>query len=158
MSNVQKAVNLYQCVAVAGDRASQNPVIYTPFNCIASGAVKVGSFVWLSTTAGDPSNAVANKGTGTPLGFVERRMVNPLYPMDEATGVIPDGFVLAVAKQGDFFIVADATATAGAVVYANLTTGAVTLTAVEGSTVDTGFKVSTAGASGDTIVISNWAN
>lgn len=149
----QTSVNLYNSSAVVGDRASQNPIIYTPVNFIAGSAVDTGSFVWRSTT--NDAQAVAT-GTGTPMGIVERVMGNYNFTINsEGSVTIPQYGNLTVARKGDFWIKADATATVGATVYATLADGKPTLTSGDG-VVDSGFKVVTAGASGDMIIVSNW--
>lgn len=152
--SLQSSVNLYQASAVAGDRAANdNGFAYLPYNALAAtGGVKVGSFVWASSTAGE----VQNSGTGAPLGFIERDLSHFNYTLNsEGTLVAPGGDVVPVAVRGDFYVVADAAAAVGATVYANLTTGAASLSSTGG--IDTGYKVVTAGASGDMIIISNQA-
>ena len=150
---LQSSVNLYPSGAVAGDRDGQNPIVYTPINFIAGAAVTVGTFVWRDTTY---TNQAKNVGIGAPLGFVERVLDNYSYTIDtDGSLIVPQYGQLTVARRGDFYITADATATIGAPVYANTTTGAATLTG-GANTVDTGYVVVTAGASGDLVIISNW--
>lgn len=150
---LQSNVKLYPSSAVAGDRASQNPIIYTPLNFIAGVDVTVGSFVWRDSTY---DNQAKNSGSGAPLGFVERVLDNYNYTIDsEGSLVVPQYGQLTVARKGDFYIQADATATIGASVYADITTGAATLTSGD-NTVDTGYVVMTAGVSGDLVIISNY--
>ena len=158
---VQKSVNLYQCAAVAGDRASQNPFVYTPQNYLAgTNGVTVGTFVWESSEEGDPKQVV-NTGTGAPLGFVERILANYNYDLtSEGTMLIPEGGLVTVALRGDFYVAADTTVTVGMAVFASTTNGAVKFAAA-GSTqsgyVETPYKAMTAGAQGGMIIISNAA-
>lgn len=157
----QKSVNLYQAKAVAGDRASQNPFVYTPQNYLAGeGGVTVGTFVWEAAESTDPMQVV-NSGTGAPLGFVERVLTNVNYMLDEGgTMLIPEGGLVAVALRGDFYVEASTAVTVGMAVFANLTTGAVTFAAsgsAESGAVETAYKAMTAGAEGDMIIISNEA-
>ncbi len=150
----QKTVGMYNAPATQGDRANQNPTIYTPTNFLAGGTVKVGGFVWRDATNGE--REVVATGTGRPLGFVERVLNNNNTDLAvEGTLDIQEGGNVSVASRGDFFVKADATVAVGATVYAVLATGAVTFTAGSGTTVDTGWKAMTSGASGDMVIISN---
>lgn len=156
---MQKKVNLYQAVAVQGDRASQNPTVYMPFNFLAGGSITVGTFVWQ-----DPANPneILNSGTGAPLGFIERILTNFNYVLtSEGTLIVEEGGELAVAVRGDFYALADASVTVGMAVFANNTTGAVKF-AEAGSTqsgyTETNWRALTAGAAGDLIIISNWTS
>lgn len=158
---LQKSVNIYQAAAVAGDRASQNPFVYTPQNYLAGeGGVTVGTFVWEAAEATDPMQVV-NSGTGAPLGFVERILSNYNYDLtSEGTMLIAEGGNVTVALRGDFYVAANTAVTVGMAAFANLTTGAVTFAAAgssqEGS-IETPYKAMTAGAEGDMIIISNEA-
>jgi hypothetical protein len=156
---MQKKVNLYQAAAVQGDRASQNPTVYMPFNFLAGGSITVGTFVWQ-----DPANPneILNSGTGAPLGFIERILTNFNYVLtSEGTLIVEEGGELAVAVRGDFYALADASVTVGMAVFANNTTGAVKF-AEAGSTqsgyTETNWRALTAGAAGDLIIISNWTS
>lgn len=158
---LQKSVNLYPAPAVQGDRASQNPFVYTPQNYLAGAPITVGTFVWESSEDTNPKQ-VLNTGTGAPLGFVER--IQNVFNYDltsEGTLVIPEGAPMtAVALRGDFWVVADTTVTVGMAIFASTTNGAVKF-ATAGSTqsgyVETPYKAMTAGAQGDMIIISNAA-
>ena len=158
---VQKTVNMYPAAAVQGDRASQNPFVYTPQNYLAgTNGVTVGTFVWESSEEGDPKRVV-NTGTGAPLGFVERILANYNYDLtSEGTMLIPEGGLVTVALRGDFYVAADTTVTVGMAVFASTTNGTVKF-ATAGSTqsgyVETPYKAMTAGAQGDMIIISNAA-
>jgi hypothetical protein len=151
----QKSVGFYNEKAVAGDRASQNPTIYVPTNFLAGGAVNVASFVWRDST--NPVTEVVNEGSGAPLGFVERTINHDNFDVNVAgTLTIPEEGNVTVAKKGDFFVVADGAVSIGATVYADTTDGSVTFTSGS-DTVDSGFKaVTSASASGELVIISNW--
>lgn len=141
MANTQKSVLAAAATSAAGMPASRNPIIYLPWNSVAdaTNGVKFGYFVWKDSTSGAADNAVKNGGTGMPLGFAVRELTNPLSYPSAATDVIAAGCEVAVAVQGDFYCyVSDATQV-GAVVYANTTTGAATVSS--SSTVDTGFRI-----------------
>ena len=152
----QKTVGLYNKTALAGDRSSQNPTVYIPANFLAGGTVNVGGFVWADKT--NPATEVVATGSGTPLGFIERTINHDNFDVSvEGTLAIPEGAEVTVAMRGDFYAVADGAVTVGAKVYANTDTGAVTFTS-GAKTVDTGYVAMTAAAaSGDLVVISNWA-
>ena len=94
-----------------------------------------------------------------PLGIVVRDMASTIPCADEATMQIEAGRPVAVAVRGDLLIAAPAAATVGQKVFANYTTGALSLGAAGGSvasSVETDWVVRSAGASGDIIHISNW--
>ena len=149
----QQEVGKYNKPAIAGDRANQQDVIYTPENLIVKSgasaiAVNVGGFAWR-----DENNQVEGGGTGAPTGFVERVQNYQYYDMTEdGTLIVPQGAAVELAVKGDFFIQADATTSAGATVYADTTNGAATLTS-GADTVDTGFKTWNATTSGEMAII-----
>ena len=151
----QKEVGKYNKEAIPGDRANNQPAIYTPENLVtppdlgtAFSPVQVGGFAWKNANG----QAVGN-GSGEPVGFAERVQNYQYYDMTEdGTLVVPNGAAVELAVKGDFFIAADATVSAGATVYANTTNGAATLTS-GGSTVDTGFKTWNATTSGEMAII-----
>ena len=151
----QKNVGFYNKVAIAGDRASQNPTVYIPTNFLAGGVVNVGGFVWRDTT--NPATEVVASGSGAPLGFVERTINHDNFDVDVAgTLVIPEEGNVTVAQRGDFYVEADGAVTIGAKVYTEPATGAVTFTSTA-TTVDTGYVAMTAAdAAGDLVIISNW--
>ena len=149
----QQEVGKYNKAAIAGDRANQQGVIYTPINLVTPAdlgtavAVKVGHFAWRKGT-----DQAVGAGTGAPVGFVERVQNYQYYDIDsEGTLVVPNGAAVEIAVKGDFFVQADASVSVGDTVYANNTTGAATFSS-SGAT-DTGFKAFTAGASGDMVII-----
>ena len=149
----QQEVGKYNKPAIAGDRANQQEVIYTPINLVTPAdlgtavAVKVGNFAWRKG-----ADQAVGAGAGAPVGFVERVQNYQYYDIDsEGTLVVPNGAAVEIAVKGDFFVQADASVSVGDTVYANNTTGAVTFSS-SGAT-DTGFKAFTAGASGDMVII-----
>ena len=149
----QQEVGKYNKAAIAGDRANQQEVIYTPINLVTPAdlgtavAVKVGNFAWRNG-----ADQAVGAGTGAPVGFVERVQNYQYYDIDsEGTLVVPNGAAVEIAVKGDFFVQADASVSVGDTVYANITTGAATFSS-SGAT-DTGFKAFTAGASGDMVII-----
>lgn len=150
----QQEVGKYNKAAIAGDRANQQEVIYTPINLVTPAdlgtavAVKVGNFAWRKG-----ADQAVGAGAGAPVGFVERVQNYQYYDIDsEGTLVVPNGAAVEIAVKGDFFVQADASVSVGDTVYANNTTGAATFSS-SGAT-DTGFKAFTAGASGDMVIIS----
>lgn len=152
----QKEVGKYNKTAIPGDRANQQPVIYAPQNFVTAPdlgtavPVQVGGFVWRNASN---ENIVEGGGTGAPLGFAERVQNFPNYEVStEGTLVIPGGAEVNVAIQGDFYIQADATTSAGATVYAVTSNGAATLTSGAG-VADTGFKTFNATTSGGMAII-----
>ena len=149
----QQEVGKYNKAAIAGDRANQQDVIYTPINLVTPAdlgtavAVKVGNFAWRKG-----ADQAVGAGAGAPVGFVERVQNYQYYDIDsEGTLVVPNGAAVEIAVKGDFFVQADASVSVGDTVYANNTTGAATFSS-SGAT-DTGFKAFTAGASGDMVII-----
>ena len=149
----QQEVGKYNKPAIAGDRANQQEVIYTPINLVTPAdlgtavAVKVGNFAWRKG-----ADQAVGAGAGAPVGFVGRVQNYQYYDIDsEGTLVVPNGAAVEIAVKGDFFVQADASVSVGDTVYANNTTGAATFSS-SGAT-DTGFKAFTAGASGDMVII-----
>lgn len=153
----QKVVNTTPALGIAGQRASLNPAIFLVGNPPAGdGGVSAGAFVWVD------DGTVIDTGTTTPAGIVLATMDHPNFDLQNgATVTYPEGTPVTVMVKGDIFTTATTAATVGQGVYVSTTTGAIT-TATAGSTavtgtVDTGFKVLTAGAIGDIIIISNWS-
>ena len=149
----QKEVGKYNKKAIAGDRANQQEVIYTPTNFTAASAVNVGGFVWRDTTNPE-TQVVASAASGDPLGFIERVQNYPNYTIsDEGTLQVPAGCEVNVAEKGDFFIAADASVSVGDTVYADPDTGAASFIGTDKTATD--FKAFTSGASGDMVIITN---
>lgn len=156
---LQKSVDITCAPAVAGDRASQNPMVYYFENFkAASGGVTVGAFAFQDST--DPT-LVKNAAAGKPLGFVERTLEHFNYnAAADGSLVIPAGGNVAVAIRGDFYVVAGAAVTKGHKAYVNNTSGAITFAAtgssVTGATETDWTAMNAAAAAGDLVVISNW--
>jgi hypothetical protein len=84
---------------------------------------------------------------------MERVQNQPNYDVSvPGSMVIPGGAEVSVAVQGDFFIRADATTSAGATVYAVTSNGEPTLTSAAG-VADTGFVTFNATTSGGMAII-----
>lgn len=156
LTTFQTTINPYPALGVAGDKATLNPCVYTESNPLADGAVTVGTFVWST------ANGAANKGTGAPIGIVERVQAYYNYTVTVgATMVILKGNSLTVVRKGDLYVTTLTAATVGQKVFAVLADGTIK-TGASGSTVsgaiETDWYVMTAGAVGDLIVISNWSS
>jgi len=100
--------------AVAGDRASNNPLAsYNagPGGLIAgSSGCAVGRFFW-AYPPDDPNGGyqiAANNGFGVPSGFVMRNLqaLNSTY-LSNAGNLIQPGFEMAGMTQGDFWVTND---------------------------------------------------
>lgn len=156
---LQKTVNAAPAAAVAGDRASQNPMVYyfQNFKAGTSGA-KVGAFAFVDTT---DATLINNAGSGKPLGFIERTLEHFNYTANsDGSLTVPAGGNLAVAIRGDFYVEAAAAVTAGHKAFVNNTTGAITFaasgTSVTGATETDWTAMTAAAAAGDLVVISFW--
>jgi hypothetical protein len=153
----QNLVGLKNKVAIQGDRANQNPTVYQVNNFLADGDVKVGSFVWRASDT--PETQVTNVGSTAIAicGFVERTINHNNYAVNVAGDMtISDGDAVTVARKGDFFVESDGAVSIGDTVYADTTDGSVTFTS-GANNVDSGFKAQTsASASGEMVIISNW--
>lgn len=156
---LQSQVDLYYSGAVAGDRASQNPVVYLPKNPLAEGIVTVGNFVFQGT---DPANQVSAAGS-VVAGFVERIINYYNYTITSAgTLAIPDKTPVTVAQKGDFYVAysQSATPTIGQKAFASTTDGSVTF-ADAGATVsghvETGFVVREVRSTDGLVMISNYS-
>jgi len=155
---LQKTVGMGIAPGVPGDKATLNPTAYTVHNPIAEGAgVTVGGFVWPGT---DVEHQAKVGGTGAPLGIVERLLVylGACGIYDTTTLELPEGSPLTVIVRGDVYVTTATAATVGQKVYAVLADGTIK-TDASGETVDgaieTAWVVKSAGAAGDTIIISN---
>ena len=153
----QSNVGLKNKVAITGDRANQNPTVYDVVNFLAgSGGVEVGSFTFRSTSS--PETQVVNTGSSVASveGFVERVQNVNGFSYDPADMTIAEGENVTVARKGDFYVEADGAVSIGDTVYTDYTDGSVTFTS-GATTTDTGFKAKTsASASGEMVIISNW--
>lgn len=154
----QNNVALKNKPAIHGDRANQNPTVYSVVNFLAgSGNVETGSFVWRDTT--NPETQVVNTGSSVAVieGFVERTINHNGWDIQTAGDMtIHEGDEVSVARKGDFFVESDGAVSIGDTVYTDYTDGSVTFTS-GATTVDTGYKAKTsASASGEMVIISNW--
>lgn len=159
----QQSVNTYPAGGVTGQRAGLNPVaMLLPVPTAGEGGVTVGNAVWLDPDA--PTTVIMETAQVAsayppPVGIVVRDMASTIPCEDEATMQISDGRPVAVAVRGDLLIAAPAAATVGQKVFANYTTGALSLGAAGGSvasSVETDWVVRSAGQTGGIIHISNW--
>lgn len=159
----QKSIATYPAAGVTGQRAGLNPIaMLLPVPTAGEGGVTVGNAVWLDPDA--PTTVIMETAQVAsayppPVGIVVRDMASTIPCEDEATMQIEAGRPVAVAVRGDLLIAAPAAATVGQKVFANYTTGALSLGAAGGSvasSVETDWIVRSAGASGDIIHISNW--
>lgn len=128
--------------AVAGDRASQNPVASYdagPGGLVAAAAgVTVGGFAWV-TAPTDPNGTgqIANStGFGNVAGFVanETQGLDTIF-LSDAGMVIPQGLPVVLYTQGDFWVVNNGTGEAlvGQKAFAQYATG-LAIFAAAGST------------------------
>lgn len=105
-------------------------------------------------SAGNIALAMVQNPNITQFGTVERWKTLSIDLGTDTPDIYPEGSELTIAVRGDYYIVAPAAATVGQAVLCNPTTGAITF-GDAGATNDTGWTVQTAGAKGDTIIISN---
>lgn len=159
----QKNIATYPAAGVTGQRAGLNPVaMLLPVPTAGEGGVTVGNAVWLDPDA--PTTVIMETAQVAsayppPVGIVVRDMASTIPCEDEATMQISEGRPVAVAVRGDLLIAAPAAATVGQKIFANYTTGALSLGAAGGSvasSVETDWVVRSAGQAGDIIHISNW--
>lgn len=138
---------------VIGGRVTLNPEVIQVK--IAASDVTVGGMVWL-----DPAtDQVAASGTGHPYGLVRNTGTDAEINIgEEASLVIKAGRPVTVVIRGDGFVLADVDASIGQAVYANLTTGAVSIadsgSAVAGR-VETSWQVTTARPAGTPCEVDN---
>jgi hypothetical protein len=155
----QKTINIQPAPAVEGDFASANPrasVLAGPNALITgTGGVTVGRFAWA-----DAGGVVTNAGSGAPTGFVHREQQALITEwLGEATMLVPEGQIITLHNEGDFWVKTLTVATVGQKVFASLTTGE-TKTDAAGATVagyvETPWKVGSAGAANELIKITTW--
>lgn len=153
---------VYTSVApgVPGDLATPDQAIYQAQNYTAEAACKVGNFCFAGTDAA--TQAKPSAASGQPIGLVQRVINYVNYDLDsDGTLTVPEGGTLTVAVLGDFWVKTTSAATVGQSVYVSLTDGSISADdagkTVSGS-VETTWKVKTAGSANDMIIISNWAN
>ena len=157
---LQKSVGLYPAIGIPGQQVAFNQAVYTPQNYLSDGTVQCGGFAFAvaaSTTGTAVKFPIASlKGSAgdKPIGFVERTFTASIELGTDTPDIYPEGSELTIAVRGDYYIVAPAAATVGQAVLCNPTTGAISF-GTAGAANDTGWTVQTAGAKGDTIIISN---
>ncbi|WP_446469245.1 structural cement protein Gp24 [Xenorhabdus stockiae] len=157
---LQKQVGLYYAPAVPGDRATQNPVIYTQGNPRAEGDITIGHFVFAGT---DPFRQVKTSTVGkdAPVGFVERILAYYNYNLiSPGTMEIPDQTDVTVAVRGDFWCApSNQNVTIDQAVFASTADGSIQ-TADAKATLDgyvkTGWIVKYYDADSNLAIISNW--
>ncbi|QDX31938.1 hypothetical protein Dpoa569_0001327 [Dickeya poaceiphila] len=157
---MQSQVNQFYAPAVKGDRASQNPVVYLPFNPRAENTVYVGQFVF----AGSDNTQVksSTSGSDAPVGFIERLLNYYNFTLTSgSTMTLPDNTSLTVAKIGEFYVTYDNSSvpTVGQKAFASKTNGSVHFAAA-GATVsgfvETTFVCKGVDSTSGLAVISNW--
>ena len=154
---LQSQVNLSVVPGVAGDKATPDQSIYTPFNPLAAVAIPVGHFVFPVVKV-DVLQATNFTDTATAvLGFVERVINYVNYEIfSDGTLTVPAGSNLTVAVKGDYWAVSTTPATVGQAVLASTADGSISTGNPDKTHLDTGWVVKTPGASGELIIISNW--
>lgn len=146
--------------ATAGDRASQNPVATYdagPGGLVADASgVSCGLFCWV-TPPTDPNGtaqlATQAKGSGNVAGFLYNvtQGLNTIF-LSDGSMVVPAGLPVALATQGDFWVINNGTteAVVGQKAYANFGTGAVSFAA-------SGAPTTAATATGSSIAASTFS-
>ena len=144
--------------AVAGDRASQNPIFSYdagPGGLVSGSALYVGRFAWVTSPL-DPNGtpSLANSfGAGAPSGFLMRNQqaLNTTFLSPAGMQVQP-GAQTALQIAGDFWVVNDGTTEAlyGQKAYADLATGKVSFAA-------TGSPTTGPSATGSSIAASTFS-
>lgn len=144
--------------AVAGDRASQNPIFSYdagPGGLVSGSALYVGRFAWVTSPL-DPNGtpSLANSfGAGAPSGFLMRNQqaLNTTFLSPAGMQVQP-GAQTALQISGDFWVVNDGTTEAlyGQKAYADLATGKVSFAA-------TGSPTTGPSATGSSIAASTFS-
>lgn len=157
---LQKSVGLYPAIGIPGQQVAFNQAVYTPQNYLSDGTVQCGGFAFAvaafptGTAVKFPIASLKGSAEAKPIGFVERTFTASIELGTDTPDIYPKGSELTIAVRGDYYIVAPAVATLGQAVLCDPTTGAITFGAA-GAANDTGWTVQTAGAKGDTIIISN---
>lgn len=121
----QTVINDQQAPAVAGDFASLNPfasVLAGPGALVApAGGLTVGNFAWVGPQGQVSQSFVAGWQVGF-LGRNEQALITEF--LGEATMVVPEGFMITLFNEGDFWANFSAGATPGQNVYADPNDGA----------------------------------
>ena len=145
---------------VAGDRASQNPIATFdagPGGLVAdANGITIGYFAWVSPPTdpdGTPSWATQVNGSGNVSGLVYNwtQALNTVF-LSDAGMVIPQGLPVALATQGDFWVVNNGSteAVVGQKAFATFGTGAVSFAAA-------GTTTAASTASGSSIAASTFS-
>lgn len=145
---------------VAGDRASQNPIVTYdagPGGLVADASgVQVGAFCWVTPPTdpnGTGSFATQAKGSGAVAGFLYNftQALNTVF-LSDGSMLIPQGLPVGLATQGDFWVVNNGASEAvfGQKAYAQYGTGLVSFAA-------TGSPSTTSTATGSTIAASTFS-
>ena len=155
-------VNQYQAPAVPGDFAGANPKANVPapdfqFTAGAAGC-NAGVFAWADVNG----RCLNTAASGVPTGFVHRNGQALITAwLGEASMTIQSGTNMALMSSGDFWVKAagGVAAVVGQKVFAKLADGTIT-TGAAGATiagyVETKWFVTTACASGELFIMSNW--
>lgn len=160
----QNQVYQEPAIGVPGDFASNNPyatVLAGEGALVAgTGGVTVAAFAWVQSDGSTVLNTPVSGSTAAPDGFVHRELqalIADIY--DEATMVIPAGYMVSVFAAGDFYALSSTAATRGQKVFASTADGSISTGAAGGTVTDaveTKFYVAAGGSAGDTIKISTW--
>ena len=152
----QSVINDYQAPGVAGDFASTNPfasILAGPGALVApAGGLVVGNFAWVGPTGQVSQSYVA----GYQVGFLGRNMQALITEfLGEATMVVPEGFMVTLFNEGDFWANFEAGATVGGYVFADPDTGAPVYASTDsapslGSSTSTGATIGATISSGTT--------
>lgn len=159
MSTFPTKVNSLQAPAVAGDFASQNPrasVLAGQGELVApAGGLIVGNFAFVSKTAN--GNVVSQQyASGDEIGFLAREqqaLITQFLAGD--TLAVPQGFMVTLYSEGDFFAYFGNGATPGDTVYADESTGAPTTSAGTSVTGEVGFTGTASFATNVMTVVTN---
>jgi hypothetical protein len=156
----QTQVYNQEAQGVAGDRASQNPIMTYdagPGGLVADvSGVVVGNFCWV-TPPTDPNGqgmlATQAKGLGSVAGFLYNftQGLNTVF-LSDGSMAIPQGLPVGLATQGDFWVVNNGTTAAvpGQKAYASFGTGAVSFAA-------TGSPTTASTATGSSVAASTFS-
>lgn len=151
--SLQTQVNLYYSPGVQGDRATNNPMVYTAGNPFSQGIVTVGNFVFSGDNPTGQAKGAGNSSSQV-LGIVERVLNYYIFDVLEAGQItIPDKQPLTVVRKGDMWVKPTSALTIGQEVKASTTDGSV---GTDG--VSTGWFVKFYDPASGMAVISNWDN
>jgi hypothetical protein len=120
----QRTINDYQAPATAGDFASTNPyasILAGPGALVApAGGLTVGNFAWVGPAGQVSQSYVA----GYQIGFLGRNQQALITNfLGEDTMLVPEGFMVTLFNEGDFWAAFPAGATVGGYVFADPNTG-----------------------------------